>query len=152
MEVRVIQGEDVDQAAADQAFEQGRSDAALSVEGGEDEWNGAKQALAAGLPQRAILNRDGTVQLALAYPLAVQVGDKPKQTYEHFDFKRLKGKDMRALAACDPADTIPQAVMRSTGLPLGRVTLLLDEADAADLNAIAKVISFLSGVGARPGT
>ncbi len=152
MDIHVIQDDKDDLALAGQAPEH-ENPAVLSAESGAgEEWDGAAQALAAGLPPRAILNQDGTVRLALSYPISVQVGEKPVQIYALFDFALLKGKHMRQLLACKPEDTLSQAVMNSTGLGLGRVKILLDEADAADVRAIGKVIGFLSGAGDRPGT
>lgn len=109
---------------------------------------------AANLPRGAVRLQDGSIRLALRYPVTLQYRTSteapPKE--DHFDelvFHRLLGADMRVIAAASPDSRAVVAIARSTRVREGLMHRLFDRMDAVDVTAAGWVASHFLGDGQR---
>ncbi|MBB3947214.1 hypothetical protein GGQ73_003180 [Rhizobium skierniewicense] len=106
------------------------------------------------LPPHAVLNKDGTVTLPLAYPktLRTQKGGKIKETtYDSLTFHRLNGADTRAVSAASEESMSVVAFSRSTKITQVVMNALFDRMDAKDINDSAKVLNHFLNNGPKSG-
>ncbi len=108
------------------------------------------------LPRSARLQPDGSVMLTFRFPVTLRyrapgVEAVKEQEFHDLHFRRLTGKDMRAMQAAEAEDRMVVAIARSTGVKPSLMELLYDRMDATDATAALEVLSFFIGSGQKTG-
>ncbi len=107
------------------------------------------------LPHQATELDDGSVDLALRYPVTLRwrspgSSDVREEVFERLTMRRLTGADMKAIAAAGKGGTIV-AVARSCGMAPGRFNAMFDLMDGADTAAAFQVVAYFLGNGRPSG-
>ena len=98
-----------------------------------------------GLQAQAEQRDDGTILL----PLREAATDGDEEIRHELVFKKLRADALIAMQ--NAKDLLSTALHKATGLSLKAASGLIDDMDAADVNAAQRVIGFLSGIGRRTG-
>jgi hypothetical protein len=109
-----------------------------------------------GLPARAMLQEDGSVDLPLLRPVVLKFrktgsGDIREETFVTLRLSRLTGADMNAISSVTQESRASMSFARSARMAPGKMKLLYDQMDGADVMAVAAVIGFFLGNGATTG-
>jgi hypothetical protein len=105
--------------------------------------------LALDLPSNAVLNPDGTVTVTFDYPAVLkfrQVGSEAiarEETIASLTLRRLSGVDVRKMIAAKNPTTMALAL--SSGLSLGKLSLLQQRMDARDEASANDVVDQMLG-------
>ncbi|OYV40416.1 MAG: hypothetical protein B7Z80_04635 [Rhodospirillales bacterium 20-64-7] len=97
---------------------------------------------------------NGSFILTLDYPVTLKwrSGESVQsETYKTLHLRRLNGKHQREIRMADNDNVGAQMIACSTGLSIGRATLLHDEMDASDITAALRVIRFFTMPGRTTG-
>lgn len=108
------------------------------------------------LPAGAVLNADGTITLTLAYPVELKwkkVGSEEVTTdlFETLTFRRLRGADIRKIAAAKGADAGMVGMACSCGMTEQKFAQVFDRMDAADISAAGAVVARFLESGTKTG-
>ena len=99
-----------------------------------------------GLPEQAVKNADGSIDLPLLFPVELDDGPAPA-----LKFHRLTGGDLDALKRTTGVQTLLTLLSRALKKPLKEIDALFDGMDGADVVAAQRVAGFLSGNGRLTG-
>jgi hypothetical protein len=101
------------------------------------------------LPERAVLNDDGSVTLTFEYPCTIEyrmvgaAGVARSESFDHLVLNRLRGPDWRKIV--DAKNSTNTALARSAGLSPAKLDLLMKVMDSADMGAAQRVVAELLG-------
>ena len=109
-----------------------------------------------GLPRHAARQDDGSVILPLLRPVTLQFrrtgsGDIREEVVAQLHMHRMTGADMNALSSTSAESRGALSFARSSRMAPGKMKLLYDRMDAADVLAGASVIAFFLDSGAKTG-
>lgn len=108
------------------------------------------------LPRAARLLEDGSVELALAYPVVLKTreaktGQVAEQTFDKLVMHRLTGADMRAIGAASDDTRALVAIGKSARIRDSLVRHVFDRMDGSDARAAGDVVSYFLDSGRKIG-
>ena len=109
------------------------------------------------LPERAILMDGGSIVLPLLHPVTLRFKKRSEETvreekHERFHFRRLRGPDMRAIAAVQGTAGFQATLLaRSAQIPEGKFNPIYDQMDGEDIVDATIVVGRFLASGRRTG-
>lgn len=108
------------------------------------------------LPKQASRNDDGSVMLALLYPVKIRFQNGHtkairEETTSELHMHRLRGIDLTAITNSGKADAAVTTLARSTRMPMHRMRAIHDQMDGKDVLAAMQVIDFFLPSGRATG-
>lgn len=106
------------------------------------------------LPDRAIINADGSVTLPLLYPQTLTTKKDNKvsgKVFEALTFHRMRGADQMAISAVPEGKQISVAFARSTRIAQMVMDKLYEKMDLADITDAGRVLNHFLGSGRKTG-
>jgi len=107
------------------------------------------------LPDKARMNGDGSVTLALNFPVTLRTRKNGKVKERKFDelvFHRLTGKDQRVIAEAGENNLIPASFSCSTRIARAVMFALYDRMVDVDISNGGKVMNHFFASGRRTGS
>lgn len=106
------------------------------------------------LPEDAVKNADGSVSLALKFPVTLRTkknGDIKERVYRELTFHRLTGADMRVISSAKGEDQNAVTFARSTRMYQVIMNALFDKMDLTDIERAGRVLVFFVSNGRKTG-
>jgi hypothetical protein len=106
------------------------------------------------LPDRAVVNADGSVTLPLLYPQTLTTKKDGKVRDKVFDaltFHRMRGADQMAISSVPEEKQISVAFARSTRIAQMVMDKLYEKMDLADITDAGRVLNHFLGSGRKTG-
>lgn len=106
------------------------------------------------LPQRAVVNDDGSVTLPLLESVTITTkkdGKVRERVYDSLTFHRLKGADIQAIANAGKEKDTVVTFGRSTRIMQAMMNAIFDKLDAADIVDGGKIINHFLNSGRKTG-
>ncbi|MBB4956236.1 hypothetical protein H4S14_004333 [Agrobacterium vitis] len=106
------------------------------------------------LPERAVINADGSVTLPLLYPETLTTkkdGKVSEKEFTSLTFHRMRGADQMAISAVSEEKQISVAFARSTRMPQMVMDKLYERLDLADITDAGRVLNHFLASGRKTG-
>jgi hypothetical protein len=106
------------------------------------------------LPDDAVKNADGSVSLALNFPVTLRTkknGEVKERVYRELTFHRLTGADMRMISSAKSEDQNAVTFARSTRMYQVIMNALFDKMDLTDIERAGRVLVFFVSSGRKTG-